>query len=103
MDSLSCLRPLGMMVSYGSASGAVPPFDLSILSKLGSLFLTRPTLFAYTARRADLLAMSAELFEVVQSGAVKIAIAQRYSLSEAAQSHRDLETRRTTGSSILLP
>lgn len=103
MDSLSCLRPLGMMVSYGNASGVVPPFDISILSKLGSLFLTRPTLFAYTAKRADLLAMSAELFEVVQSGAVKISIDQRYALADAAQAHRDFEARRTTGSSILQP
>jgi NADPH2:quinone reductase len=103
MDSLSCLRPLGMMVSFGNASGVVPPFDTGILSRMGSLFLTRPTLFAYTAKRGDLLAMSAELFDVVGSGKVRIDIAQRHPLREAAQAHRDLEARRTTGSTILLP
>ncbi len=103
MDSLSCLRPLGMMVSFGNASGVVPPFDTGILARLGSLFLTRPTLFAYSAKREDLLAMSAELFDVVGSGKVRIDIAQRYFLREAAQAHRELEARRTTGSTILLP
>lgn len=103
MDSLACLRPLGMMVSFGNASGVVPPFDTGILSRLGSLFLTRPTLFAYAARRGDLLAMAAELFEVVVSGKVRIEVAQRYPLREAAQAHRDLEARRTTGSTVLTP
>ncbi len=103
MDSLSCLRPLGMMVSFGNASGVVPPFDTGVLSRLGSLFLTRPTLFAYAARRGDLLAMAAELFEVVVSGKVRIDVAQRYPLREAAQAHRDLEARRTTGSTVLTP
>jgi NADPH2:quinone reductase len=103
MDSLSCLRPLGMMVSYGNASGTVPPFDIGVLAKLGSLFLTRPTLFAYTAKRPDLLAMAAELFEVVHTGKVKIEVNQRYTLRDAAQAHRDLEARRTTGSTVLLP
>lgn len=102
-DSLSSLQPLGMMVSYGNASGAVPPFDLSLLAKMGSLFLTRPSLFAYIAKRSDLLAMSAELFDVVQNGAVKIEVHQRYPLRDAAQAHRDLEARRTTGSTILIP
>ncbi len=103
MDSLACLRPLGMMVSFGNASGVVPPFDTGILSRLGSLFLTRPTLFAYAARRGDLLAMAAELFEVVVSGKVRIEVAQRHPLREAAQAHRDLEARRTTGSTVLTP
>ena len=100
---LSCLRPRGLFVSFGNASGVVPPFDTRILARLGSLFLTRPTLFAYSAKREDLLAMSAELFDVVGSGKVRIDIAQRYPLREAAQAHRDLEARRTTGSTILLP
>lgn len=103
VDSLACLRPLGMMVSYGNASGAVPPFDIGELSRRGSLFLTRPTLFAYCAKRADLLAMAADLFEVVASGKVKIAINQRYPLRQAAQAHRDLEARNTSGSTVLLP
>ncbi|MCC6715834.1 MAG: quinone oxidoreductase [Gammaproteobacteria bacterium] len=103
MGSLTCLRPLGMMVSFGNASGAVPPFDTGVLARLGSLFLTRPTLFAYAARRSDLLAMAAELFEVVVSGKVRIDVAQRYPLREAAQAHRDLEARRTTGSTVLTP
>lgn len=103
MDSLDCLRPMGMMVSFGNASGPVPPFDAGLLAQKGSLFLTRPTLFTYAAKRTDLLAMSAELFEVVQSGKVKIKVHQRYALKDAVQAHRDLETRRTTGSSVLLP
>ncbi|QSI78005.1 quinone oxidoreductase family protein [Niveibacterium microcysteis] len=103
MDSLACLRPLGTMVTYGNATGPVPPLDLGLLAKMGSLYVTRPTLFTYTAKRSDLLAMSAELFEVVQNGTVKIEIRQRYPLSDAAQAHRDLEARRTTGSTILLP
>ena len=103
MDSLGCLRPLGVMASFGSASGPVAPFDIGVLAKLGSLFLTRPTLFTYTARRVDLLASAAELFEVVASGKVRIDINQRYALQDAAQAHRDLEGRKTTGSTILLP
>jgi NADPH2:quinone reductase len=103
MDSLSCLRPLGMMVSYGNASGVVPPFDLALLSKLGSLFITRPTLFAYAARRGDLLAMADELFSVVAAGRVRIAIGHRHALADAAMAHSELESRRTTGSTILLP
>ncbi|GAA5179461.1 quinone oxidoreductase [Niveibacterium umoris] len=102
-ESLTCLQPLGTMVSYGNATGPVAPFDVSTLAKLGSLFLTRPTLMTYIAKRSDLLAMSSELFEVVQNGTVKIEIHQRYALSEAAQAHRDLEARRTTGSTILIP
>ncbi len=103
MDSLSCLRPLGMMVLFGAASGPVPPFDCNLLAQRGSLFLTRPSVFTYTAQRADLLAMSAELFDIAGSGKVQIEISQRYALRDAAQAHRDLEARRTTGSTILLP
>ena len=103
MGSLDCLRPLGMMVSFGNASGPVAPFELGILAAKGSLFLTRPTLMAYTAQRPDLLASAAELFEVVARGAVKIEVRQTYPLAEAAQAHRDLEARRTTGSTVLLP
>ncbi len=103
MGSLDCLRPLGMMVSFGNASGPVPPFDPGLLAAKGSLFLTRPTLMTYTAQRADLVASAAELFEVVASGAVKVEIHQTYPLAEAAQAHRDLEARRTTGSTVLLP
>jgi NADPH:quinone reductase len=103
VDSLACLRPLGTMVSFGSASGAVPPVDIGLLAKMGSLFLTRPTLFTYAARRGDLLNMAAELFEVVERGAVRVEVNQRYPLAEAARAHRELEARQTTGSSILLP
>jgi NADPH2:quinone reductase len=101
--SLDCLQPLGMMVSYGNSSGPVSPFSPLVLSAKGSLFLTRPTLMTYTARREDLLATAAELFEVVRSGAVRIEIRQTYPLAEAAQAHRDLEARKTTGSTVLLP
>ncbi len=101
--SLDCLAPLGMMVSYGSASGPVPPFGLNELASRGSLFITRPTLFSYMATRADLGAMAGELFGMVESGKVKIGINQRYALQDAAQAHRDLEARKTTGSTILLP
>jgi len=101
--SLDCLRPLGLMVSYGNASGPVPPFEPLLLSAKGSLFLTRPTLMAYTARREDLAAAAEELFAVVRSGAVRVDVRQRYPLREAAAAHRDLEARRTTGSTVLLP
>ena len=101
--SLDCLAPLGMMVSFGNASGPVPPFALTELSSRGSLFITRPALFNYTARRADLEAMAASLFGVVGSAAVQIEINQRYHLADVAQAHLDLEGRKTTGSSILLP
>lgn len=103
MASLDCLRPLGMMVLFGAASGPVPPFDCQLLAQKGSLFLTRPTLFTYSARRDDLLDMAGELFAVVTSGQVRIEVNQRYALRDAAQAHRDLEARRTTGSTILLP
>lgn len=101
--SLDCLRPLGMMVSFGSASGPVPDFSLAELAARGSLFITRPTLFSYAAKRADLEAMAADLFAVVASGDVKIDINQTYKLADAAQAHIDLESRKTTGSSILVP
>lgn len=103
MDSLACLQPMGLMVSFGNASGAVAPFDIGVLARMGSLFLTRPTLFSYTAKRADLVAMADELFDVVVSGKVRIEVNQRYALKDAAHAHRDLEARRTTGSTILLP
>ena len=92
-----------MMVSFGQASGSIPPFDPGILAAKGSLFLTRPSLMAYTAKRKDLLAHARDLFEVVEKGAVKIEVKQSYPLSEAAQAHRDLEDRKTTGSTILIP
>src|SRR5690606_14639736 len=103
MGSLACLRPRGLLVSFGQASGMVPPFDITELSRHGSLYLTRPTLFTYAARRGDLLDMAGALFDVVQSGAVKIGVHQRYPLREIARAHADLEARRTTGSTILLP
>lgn len=101
--SLDCLAPRGLMVSFGNASGAVPPFDLLELSKRGSLFITRPTLFGYTARREELLATAQELFEMVTSGKVKIEVNQAYALRDAPQAQIDLEARRTTGSTVLLP
>jgi NADPH2:quinone reductase len=101
--SLDCLQPLGMMVSFGSSSGPVPPFSVSELQSRGSLYITRPTLGTYAAKRADLEAMAADLFQMVSSGKVKINIGQRYKLADAAQAHQDLESRKTTGSSILLP
>ena len=103
MGSLDCLAPLGLMVSYGNASGPVPPFEIGILSQKGSLFLTRPTFMTHTAKREDLLKSAAELFSVVKKGAVKITINQTYPLKEAAQAHRDLELRKTTGSTVLSP
>ena len=103
MKSLDCLRPFGMMVSFGQASGSVPPLDLGVLAAKGSLFLTRPTLMTYTAKREDLLDHARDLFEVVINGTVKIEIKQSYPLAEAARAHGDLEARKTTGSTILIP
>lgn len=103
LGSLDCLAPLGMMVSFGSASGAVPPFSLNELASRGSLFITRPTLFSYAAKRDDLDAMAADLFAMVESGKIKIDINQRYALADVAQAHLDLESRKTTGSTILIP
>ena len=101
--SLDCLRPRGLMVSFGNASGPVEAFNTALLAQKGSLYLTRPTLLTYNARREDLEASAAALFEVVTSGAVKIEVNQTYPLSETAQAHRDLEGRKTTGSTVLLP
>ena len=103
MQSLDCLQPMGIMVSYGQSSGSVPSFDPGLLAAKGSLFLTRPSLMVYTARREDLLDHARDLFEVVANGAVKIEIKQTYLLSEAAKAHSDLEARKTTGSTILIP
>ncbi len=101
--SLDCLAPLGLMVSFGNASGAVPDFSLGELASRGSLFVTRPTLFSYASDRVALLEMAADLFEMVASGKVKIDVRQRYALADVATAHADLEARRTIGSSILLP
>ena len=98
--SLDCLAPLGLMASFGQSSGAIGPVDIGILAGKGSLFLTRPTLNTYTATRDDLLTASRELFEVVQKGAVKLQINQTYPLRDAAQAHRDLQERKTTGSTV---
>lgn len=101
--SLDCLASLGLMVSYGNASGPVPPVDISILAAKGSLFLTRPTLNTYTAKRADLVATANDLFDVVRQGAVKIRVNQTFKLAEAAAAHTALEARQTTGSTVLVP
>ena len=101
--SLDCLQPLGLMVSFGNSSGAVPPFALSELVSRGSLYITRPTLQTYAAKREDLEAMAADLFQMVTSGKIKIEIHQRFPLADAAQAHIALESRRTTGKTILLP
>lgn len=101
--SLDCLAPLGLMVSFGNASGPVPPFSPLVLSQKGSLYLTRPTLNAHLADRAVGEQMAADLFAMVTSGQVKIDISRRYKLEDAAQAHRDLEGRATTGSLILIP
>jgi NADPH2:quinone reductase len=101
--SLDCLKPLGMFVSFGSASGQIEAFNINILQTKGSLFATRPTLNTYAAKREDLLKMASELFQVVGSGAVKIPVNQKYPLKDAQKAHRDLEGRATTGSTILLP
>ncbi len=103
MGSLDCLQPLGLMVSFGNASGPLQGLDLGVLSQKGSLFLTRPTLMTYTARREDLESMAAELFQVVSSGKVKIEVGRTFPLVEAARAHRELEARKTTGATVLLP
>jgi NADPH2:quinone reductase len=102
LKSLDCVRPHGLMVSFGQASGPIGPVDLSIFAQKGSLFFTRPTLNTYAAKRSDLLAMSQDLFAAVLSGQVKIEINQTYPLREAEQAHRDLEGRKTTGSTVLV-
>ena len=101
--SLDCLSPMGLMVSYGNASGPVPPFELAQLAAKGSLFLTRPTLFSYTARREDLEAGARELFGVLRSGEVRVEVKHRWPLAQAADAHRALEGRHTTGSIVLVP
>ncbi len=101
--SLDCLRPFGLMASFGNASGPVPPFAVGVLGPKGSLYITRQTLFTHIATREDTQDMADELFAVVSSGAVKIRIDQRYPLADVAQAHRDLEARKTTGSTVLLP
>jgi NADPH2:quinone reductase len=103
MTSLDCLAPLGMMVCYGNASGPVPPLDIALLNAKGSLFLTRPSLASYTARRADLEMSANALFDVVQSGAVRIEVNQTFALKDASAAHRALESRQTTGSTVLIP
>jgi NADPH2:quinone reductase len=101
--SLDCLAPRGLFVSYGNASGPVPPLDILVLAQKGSLYLTRPTLVTFIASRANLLAMSRELFDMVKSGKVQLDVQKSYPLAEAAQAHRDLEGRKTTGSVLLIP
>lgn len=102
-DSLDCLAPRGTMVSFGNASGPVPPVDISVLGAKGSLKLTRPTIMTYVTQRDLLEPMAAELFDIVRSGKVRIEVRQRYPLSEVAQAHRELEARKTTGSTVLIP
>ncbi len=102
LGSLECLQPLGTVALFGQSSGLVPPFDLSLLAR-GSNFITRPTLFHYVAARPDLLAAARALFDVVLSGVVKIEVRQTYPLPDAARAHRDLESRKTTGSTVMLP
>jgi NADPH2:quinone reductase len=101
LKSLDCCAPMGLVVLFGQSSGAVEPVNLGILAAKGSLFVTRPTLGTYAAKRESLLAMAGDLFEVVQSGAVKISVNQTYPLRDAARAHADLEARRTTGSTVL--
>ncbi|MBR8244096.1 quinone oxidoreductase family protein [Burkholderia multivorans] len=103
IGSLDCLAPLGYFVSFGNASGPLPPIDSKEFSSRGSLFFTRPTLFSYIAKRADLESAAAELFDVILSGKVKTSINQRYPLAEVGRAHADLEARKTTGSTILIP
>ena len=103
IGSLDSLRMRGVMVSFGNASGPVPPIEPLLLSQKGSLYITRPVLWHYTARREDLLGLGAELFEMVGSGKIKIEVNQTYALADVARAHGDLEARRTTGSTILLP
>jgi NADPH:quinone reductase-like Zn-dependent oxidoreductase len=103
LASLDCLKPLGLMVSLGNASGEIPAFDIGILSQKGSLYLSRPTLATYTATRADLEATAREVFDVIRSGKVKVEIRHTYRLAEAVQVHRDPEGRKTVGSIVMVP
>ncbi|MET3659921.1 quinone oxidoreductase family protein [Aquamicrobium ahrensii] len=101
--SLDCLKRLGTFISFGQSSGPIPPFDIGILAQKGSLYATRPTLFSYNTTRAELEQSAKALFDVVLSGAVRIRINQRYALADAAQAHADLEARKTTGTTVLIP
>ncbi|MGY4155558.1 NADPH2:quinone reductase [Bradyrhizobium sp. USDA 4461] len=101
--SLACLQPFGLMVSFGNSSGAVPPVNIGQLAAKGSLYVTRPALATYIAKRVDLDAAVRELFDVIGSGKVKVEVRQRYALKDAAQAHQDLEQRKTTGSTVLVP
>lgn len=101
--SLDCLQPFGLMVTFGNASGPVPPVNTAVLAAKGSLYLTRPTLFAHIATRESTQSIADDLFEMVTSGKVKVHVERRYPLAEAVQAHRDMESRKTTGSSVLLP
>jgi len=103
LGSLDCLRPMGMFVCFGQSSGPIPPFDLSILARKGSLFATRPMLFTYIAKRKDLETGAAALFDAVSSGTVEIRINQRYALRDVARAHSDLENRSTSGATVLMP
>ena len=103
MGSLDCLQPRGMLIIFGNGSGPVAAFDLNLLAAKGSLYVTRPSLVTYSAKREDLEAMAAELFDVVKSGKVKIEVNQTYALKDAAQAHRDLQSRKTTGSTVIVP
>lgn len=103
MTSLDCLRPRGLLVNFGNAGGAVKSLDLGLLAARGSLYVTRPTVMSYTARDADLKATAEDLFAIVKSGKLKIPVNQRYSLADVAQAHRDLESRATTGTTVLIP
>ncbi len=103
MKSLDCLQPLGLMVSFGNSSGSVGPVDLAMLAPKGSLYVTRPTLMTYTAKRDDLVAGAKELFDHVLAGRIHVEPRQHYALKDAAQAHRDLEGRKTTGSTVLVP
>lgn len=103
MDSLDCLAPRGLMALFGAASGPVPPLDLQVLAAKGALYVTRPTLFVYMQKREDLMAAAADLFDVVNSGGVTVRIGQTFALKDAADAHRALESRGTTGSTVLLP
>ncbi len=103
LKSLDCLQPLGLLALFGQSSGPVPPLDLGLLAGKGSLYVTRPTLATYGAKRGDLEAMANDLFDVVKSGKVKVEINREYALKDAVQAHKDLEARKTTGSTVLLP
>jgi NADPH2:quinone reductase len=101
--SLNCLKPIGLLALFGASSGPVPPFNLGVLAQKGSLYITRPTLFTYVASRADLVQSANALFDVVKSGVVKVEVKQHYKLADVAKAHRDLEGRKTTGVTVLVP